>query len=106
MRNWSDELSKVVNRAKRIEPQVRNALIATRQAKPYTGDGFDTIWQRTIQRALKSGVLLERFRFNDLRAKSASDDTLAAATERLGHYDMRTTQRFYRRKPARVRPLR
>jgi len=103
---WSDELTKAVNKAKRIEPRVRSALICTRQGKPYTGDGFDTVWQRTMERALKSGALPERFRFNDLRAKSASDDTLAAATERLGHYDMRTTQRFYRRKPARVRPLR
>ena len=103
---WSEELSNVVIRAKRIEPQVRSALISNRQGKPYTGEGFDTVWQRTMQRALKSGTLLERFRFNDLRAKSASDDTLAAATERLGHYDMRMTQKFYRRKPSRVRPLR
>ena len=50
-------------------------------------------------------MIKEPFRFNDLRAKSASDDTLEAASERLGHTNLRTTQDFYRRKPSRVRPL-
>jgi integrase len=47
--------------------------------------------------------LLERFTFHDLRAKSASDDELGAATERLAHDDPRTTQKIYRRKPRRAR---
>jgi integrase len=56
-------------------------------------------------------VLAERFTFHDLRgaraaarAKSASDDELEAATERLAHDDPRTTQKVYRWKPRRARP--
>jgi integrase len=49
-------------------------------------------------------ALAERFTFHDLRAKSASDDNLEGATERLAHEDPRTTQKVYRRKPRRARP--
>lgn len=49
-------------------------------------------------------VLAERFTFHDLRAKSASDDELEAATERLAHDDPRTTHKVYRRKPRRAIP--
>jgi len=36
-------------------------------------------------RAIDAAELKEPFRFHDLRAKSASDDDLAAAASRLGH---------------------
>jgi hypothetical protein len=49
-------------------------------------------------------ALAERFTFHDLRAKSASDDELEVATERLADGDPRTTQQVYRRKPRRARP--
>ena len=103
---WSDELRSVINRAKRIKPQVRQTLICNLQGKPYTGQGFAAIWQRLIRKAVDKKVIQERFRFHDLRAKSASDDTLEAATQRLGHMDANLTERVYRRKPRRVKPLR
>lgn len=67
-------------------------------------------WHRLMTKATTPGekgeppVLAERFTFHDLRAKSASDDELEAATERLAHDDPRTTQKVYRRKPRRARP--
>lgn len=54
----------------------------------------------------EESALAEPFQFRDLRAKSASDDVLEAATERLGHSDAAITNRVYRRKPVKVRPLR
>lgn len=103
---WSDELRGVVARAKRIKPQVRIALICNKQGKRYTGQGFATMWQKLIRAAMEQNAIQERFRFHDLRAKSASDDSLEAATQRLGHMDARLTERIYRRKPRRVKPLR
>ena len=50
--------------------------------------------------------LRERFQFRDLRAKSASDDTAEAASKRLGHADPKITERIYRRKAERAKPLR
>jgi integrase len=102
---WSEELRAVIDRAKQLRPQVRQPIIATLRGKPYTGEGFNTNWQRLMKKALKNG-LIEPFRFHDLRAKSASDDTAEAASERLGHASRATTDRFYRRRPARVKPLR
>ncbi len=100
---WSDELRSVVDRAKRLPPQVRKPIIATRRGNAYTGDGFYAMWHRLMTKAEKKGI--ERFQFRDLRAKSASDDTLEAATQRLGHADPRITENVYRRRPRRVRPL-
>ncbi len=103
---WSDELRGVIDRAKRIKPQVRRTIICNKQGKAYTGHGFSAMWQRLIRNAVEKKVIQERFRFHDLRAKSASDDSLEAATQRLGHMDAKLTERVYRRKPRRVKPLR
>jgi integrase len=102
---WSDELRAVVAEAKAIPPQVRRTVLCTRAGTPFTADGFSTVWDRTIQKARKAG-LSDPFRFHDLRAKSASDDTLQAAVERLGHSSPAVTNRHYRRAPAKVKPLR
>lgn len=102
---WSAELEQVVARAKRLPPHVRQHLIATRSGKPFTPDGFSTEWGKTL-RAARAAGLAEAFTFHDLRAKSGSDEaTLAEASARLGHASQATTERFYRRLPARVRPL-
>ncbi len=103
--SWTPELTEVVKLAQDQAPQVRRHIICTRRGKPYTGEGFNSVWQRIMAKALKAG-LKERFRWHDLRAKSASDDTLEAAAGRLGHADPRLTQRVYRRKPEVVTPLR
>jgi hypothetical protein len=104
---WTDELRAVFKRAWSERPQVRRALICKRNGKRYTGDGFSKIWKRAHDRALKAGELERPYRFNDLRAKSASDDSsLARASSRLGHTSTETTERHYIRTPRKVEPLR
>jgi integrase len=107
---WSPELCAVVDRLKKLGPQIRPALLCNLEGKPFTSDGFRSNWHRLMTKATTPGdkgepaALTERFTFHDLRAKSASDDELDAATERLAHDDPRTTQKVYRRKPRRARP--
>lgn len=101
---WSGELRAVVDRIKTIKPHVRRPLIANRHGKGYTPDGFSTQFRKVMVVTFPDKA--ERFRFNDIRAKSASDDTLEAATARLGHANPSTTVKHYRRAPALVRPLR
>lgn len=101
---WTPVLVSVIDRAKGLPPHVRRFIIATRHGKAYTSAGFNANWQRLMRRCDKAGV--DRFQFKDLRAKSASDDDAQAATERLGHTSWHTTQKFYRRAPAKVWPLR
>jgi len=99
---WSDELRGVVTKAWTLEPRVRRHLIVGARGKPYTADGFSVQVQRLMKRLPKD----QRFRWHDLRAKSASDDTLEAATARLGHTSSAMTKRHYYRAPQKVRPLR
>lgn len=104
---WTAELRAVIKRAQAEPPQVRRAVICNRDGKRYTGDGFSAIWRRARQRAITARALAEPFRFNDLRAKSASDDSdLGRASQRLGHTTPQTTERFYIRTPRKVSPLR
>lgn len=84
----------------------RTHLFSTRDGKPYTTDGFSSIWQRKMKAAIEQGILKERFTDHDLRAKSGSDTDIDHAVKLLTHLDRKTTQRHYQRKPQKVRPLR
>lgn len=102
---WLDE---VLQRAKIMEPtiDIGGYVIRTRRGTPYTSEGFRACWQRTMQRAIKRGLLRERFTFHDLRAKSVSDSkTLEEAFERAGHTTMAMTRGVYDRNYRLVKPL-
>ena len=104
---YTPELSAVLERAKLMKPHFRQPLIATRAGKAFTGTGFATLWRRAMVAAFPKGREADRFTFNDLRSKSASDTVeLAEASARLGHTTMAVTKRHYIRKPAKVKPLR
>jgi len=98
----NEEMRLTVQAILRERPQLRRALICNRVGKPYTPDGFETQWQRTMKKAMSAG-LKERFHFHDLRAKSASDaDSDQEAADRLGHADVKLTRKVYRRLPRRA----
>jgi integrase len=80
-------------------------LFCTRRGQPYTVDGFNSIWQRKMKKALEQGILTERFTDHDIRAKTGSDTNEAHAVELLAHDDAKTTKRHYRRKTPVVTPL-
>lgn len=103
---WTNELRAVMKRAKTLEPRVRRPLLCTLAGNAYSGDGFSAMWQRTIRKAIEKKQIERPFTFHDLRAKSASDDELAVASERLGHTSQALTKRVYVRKPTKVKPLR
>lgn len=104
---WTDELREVMRRGWSLGPRVRRYLICTRDGQRYTGDGFYTIWKRARAKALQDGALEHPYRFNDIRAKSATDDEdLDRASKRLGHTTRQTTERFYIRGAKKVEPLR
>ncbi len=105
---WSDELRAVIDAARKLPPRFRQAIICNKQGRHYSVSGFDSIWYRYMQKAVNDpeNPLKEPFQFRDLRAKSASDDTAEAATARLGHTSSQITERVYRRRAKRVKPLR
>lgn len=94
-------------RARRIPPMLpRLHLIRRRDGLPYTSEGFKALWQRWMGRALKRGVLKQRFTFHDLRAKCVSDNkSIEAAMQLAGHTNMAMTRRVYDRGVREVDPL-
>jgi integrase len=101
------ELKVALDRALAMQPKVRGYVICNKQGEGYSCDGFGTLWNRVRKKALKDESLATPFAFNDLRAKSASDDESAdRASQRLGHTDRQTTERYYIRTPRKVMPLR
>jgi len=86
-------------------------LFHTNRGQPYikddaTANGFDSIWQRFMKKALEKSDLKERFTEHDLRAKVASDTESEHARILLGHANIEITNRVYRRKATKVKPIR
>jgi integrase len=108
---WSDELTAVVEDAKRLWRRFgREHLFesrpkgkhAARGPGPYTPSGLRALWR--VARA-KAG--LPDVRLHDLRAKAGSDAQSEGDAQRLlGHADGKVTRRHYRRKIERVKPTR
>jgi integrase len=105
---WSDELKTAVYIAKNLPRPIHGLyLFCTRKGQRYTPDGFSSIWQRTMRKALKEGVITERFTEHDIRAKTGSDaEGLDHASRLLTHSNSKTTEQHYRRKTPIVKPLR
>ena len=109
---WTDELRRAVRIALDVRPAASSFLFCNSDGCGYfdeaTGEakGWDSLWQGFMTRVLKETKVTVRFTEHDLRAKVASDaDTLDRARALMAHIDARLTQRIYRRKPERVRPL-
>ena len=111
--DWTPELLAAVEMAKAARPvDIGPWLFCNRWGENYIKEngsvnGFDSIWQRYVERVLKETKVTQDFQERDLRAKCASDlESLERAKALLAHADSRITQKVYRRKPERVRPLR
>jgi len=110
---WSPELRAAVDAAIAARPvDIAPYLFCNRRGECYVKDngsanGWDSMWQRFMDRVLAETKVTERFTEHDLRAKCASDaSSLEHARALLAHADSRLTDRVYRRKPERVKPLR
>jgi len=111
---WTDSLREAVEKARKARPvAISEWLFCTRSGDCYIDDnngrafGFSSVWQRFMDRLLEETQIKERFAERDIRAKTASDAVDDKhAQDMLGHTDSKTTRKFYRRKPEKVKPLR
>lgn len=110
--NWSTDLMKYVEEAKQARPVLSVFLFCNKFGKGYideaTGEshGWDSMWQRFMDRIIAETKVVMRFTEHDLRAKCASDaESLEHARALLSHADPKTTDAIYRRKPEMVHPL-
>lgn len=100
----SAKLDSIIATLKAFKPDIPNEyLIRKRNGRPYTQDGFSTIWQRLQKKYAAAGG--QRFTFHDLRSVSADGaKTPEEARDRLGHADVATTKRFYLRGAVKAKP--
>lgn len=100
-------LEDLLVRSRRLPPLIpRLYLIRRRDGLPYTSEGFKALWQRWMGRALRRGIIKERFTFHDIRAKCVSDNkSIEAAMQLAGHNNMSMTRRVYDRGVREVDPL-
>jgi integrase len=111
---WSEELRSAIGSARAAKPVTLSPyLFCNRDGECYFDEktgragGWDTLWRNFAQRVMKETEVKDRFTEHDLRAKCASDaSSLEHARMLLAHADSRITERVYRRKPERVKPLR
>lgn len=105
-------LSEAIERAKNARPvDISPFLFCNKYGKSYVNEdkadpsGWNSMWQRFMERILEETKVKERFTEHDLRAKAASDaDSLEKARALLQHADSKITNRVYRRKPEVIRP--
>lgn len=108
---WDDELRTAINNIRALPRKVGTMfLFATRAGKPYikadhTTSGFDSVWRRSMDKALAETDLTERFTEQDLRAKAGSDATEAEAVDKLDHSSAAVTRKHYRRKGKVITPF-
>jgi len=99
-------LNQAIKNIRQLERPVNGMfLFTTRKGQPYSDSGFSSIWQRKMRKAIDEGIIKDRFRDHDIRAKTGSDTDLQHASELLAHSDKKITERHYQRKAAKVRPI-
>lgn len=107
---WSEELRDSINEVLNLRKKVLSVwLFHTNRGQPYikpdgSANGFDSIWQRFMAKAIEQTGLVDKFTEHDLRAKVASDTELGHARKLLGHSSDTTTRKIYQRKPDLVKP--
>jgi integrase len=109
---WTPELRAAVDRGYGLWPKkyptpIDQPILVAKGRKPFTDDGLWQGFAAARDAAIEAKELAEPFTLHEIRAKSSSDtDSLEAASARLGHMSTTTSERVYRRKPAKVEPLR
>ena len=79
---WSDLLAEAVRDIRKLKRHINGLyLFSNQKGQPHTDIGFSTMWQRTMRKALDKEIIKERFRDQDIRAKTGSDTDLLHASE-------------------------
>lgn len=107
---WDDELRECIAFIKSIPRPIRGLyLFCNRKGQPYTSDGFQSLWQRSMRKVIQEKLISERFQFRDIRRKALREAEKKYGKEYTrmlaGHMTEKTTN-IYLGKVIRVKPLR
>ena len=98
---WTPGLHQAYEMGKDVRAVSTLQWLATARGHAYTSSGFGSLWHRAMERAMERSPQLERFTFNDLRAKAGTE---SRDWQILGHLDQKTFTRVYNRLPRQVEP--
>jgi hypothetical protein len=101
--SWTDGLAQAYEMGNSVREFASLHWLVGEKGRAYTSSGFQSLWQDAINAAQLKHPQLERYTFNDLRAKAGSE---SRDWKLLGHLDQRTFERVYNRKPRKVEPTR
>ncbi|HRQ59706.1 MAG TPA: tyrosine-type recombinase/integrase [Azoarcus taiwanensis] len=106
---WSTALRAAVNALLVLDRPIASTwLVTSRDGSPITVEGWKTAWGRTMDKALREGVITERFHFHDLRAKTVTELKAAGrdAKSLSGHASDAMVDKVYdRRSVKKAAPL-
>lgn len=79
---WTPELRGLIKRAKKLRNNNVAAmhLLVGRSGQPYTGSKFQSTSQRVQRKAMKNGVMAERFAFHDIARRPVPTATTRACS--------------------------
>lgn len=106
---YNNVLNTAIKECKQLKRPIGSFyLLSTKEGKAYTRDGFKSIWQRTMNKAIKINVIQNRFTFHDIRSKAATDaEKLHGreyARQLLGHTSQKITARYVKN-ANKIKPL-
>jgi integrase len=107
---WTDDLRNAVKDALAAHNRIGSLYVfCNSKGQSYihpekgTANGFDSLWQRWMKKALAETKLEQSFAEMDLRKKAITDeDNVALSSIRSGHTEQEITKKVYRLKGARV----
>lgn len=100
---WDDELREIVRGLMRLNRVQGETVICNDRGKPLSQHTFGARWGNTMNRALESGVINDRFREHDIRAThatTAEDEHGLNATDQLLHDNPNQKKAYLRSKKA------
>jgi integrase len=103
---WDDALDDLVKRILALRKVTGMTLFANRRGQPYTVNGWESMWQRTLRKAEMKGA--KRFRWQDMRALAATTANRSGQDSQalLGHKSERQHLTYLRsRAPLRAKPV-
>ncbi|WP_111748410.1 tyrosine-type recombinase/integrase [Salinisphaera orenii] len=99
---YSANMASVLEAAGKLTDKSSMYVVPKKDGAAYGSSGIQTAWQRLITECINDELLVERFTFQDIRAKAASDDDDGRL---LGHMSDSMRKNVYRRRAEKFDPV-
>lgn len=103
---WNKSLKECIEKAQKLKCYIRSKyLFCKKNGEPYTEDGFKSMYNRAMRKALAEGTLKEKFNYHDIRAKTYSDDKNREERRKRAGHTSHAMSSVYDRLPTEANPM-